>query len=141
MPKTVLNAKVSFHGSFEDMADNIFLSSRVPNRIDNYLFTGADSCACTWLHSLQAVCYVYQNDSGDSSPSLHRILEFNTIVNSRVHITLEALTLGCTVLFSAVEVSIAQNQFHFFNCSDCDMEMMSDGGLLNSGFALMKRFT
>jgi len=125
---------------FIDVAINFWEISIQPFGISNMLFVSLSKKACVSLAQLAIPCHVYEDFSGGDEDSSYMSPIFLKKMNTRTQFILDALSYNFTVLNTDTDVIFFKNPLHYFNCSDCHLEILEDGvhRLLNAGFVYLR---
>lgn len=140
-----------------EMALNIYRSSLLLHKIDNFLFICLDAQSSSFLNAEGIGCLPHTNtftlgtstfDTMDMKTSYTAKTQYGTdAFRKKTHmktiVILEALLLGYTVVIVDVDIVFFRNPLQRIQCSRCDIVMQQDGMFkgkseYNSGFYLVK---
>jgi len=105
--------------AFIDMAINFYEASLRAHYIDNFLFVGVGRNTCSHLSRLSISCFYYADNPSAGKASDYGKRAFNSKVNIRNCMILEALAANFTVIHTDADVAFLANPVQQLkvNCS------------------------
>lgn len=125
------------------MGLNFYTTSFARNNIHNFLFLTSASEVCDLLQEREIPCYVYMHINTSNEASQYGSKDFNSKMNVRTYMILEALKLGYNVLHADVDMYFFKDPLPVIlnHCKECDLVPLIDCGPYNEGFLFIRNTT